>query len=63
MNRTHYSKDEEEFDLNEGFVGPYSIIVKTPNQKGKAVLLGVIQLSINHNCIINSTSIITYLIQ
>ena len=30
MNRTHYSTDEEEFDLNEGFVGPYSIIVKTP---------------------------------
>ena len=25
MNRTHYSKDEEEFDLNEGFAEPYSI--------------------------------------
>ena len=30
MNRTHYSTDEEEFDLNEGFVEPYSIILKTP---------------------------------
>ena len=29
MNRTHYSTDEE-FDLNEGFVEPYSIILKTP---------------------------------
>ena len=27
MNRTHYSTDEEEFDLNEGFVEPYSIIL------------------------------------
>ena len=25
-NRTHYSTDEEEFDLNEGFVAPHSII-------------------------------------
>ena len=30
MNRTHYSTDEEEFDLKEGFVEPYSIILKTP---------------------------------
>ena len=30
MNRTHYSTDEEEFDLNEGFVEPYSILLKTP---------------------------------
>ena len=30
MNRAHYSTDEEEFDLNEGFVEPYSIILKAP---------------------------------
>ena len=30
MNRTDYATDEEEFDLNEGFVEPYSIILKTP---------------------------------
>ena len=31
INRAHYSTDEfEEFDLNEGFVEPYSIILKTP---------------------------------
>ena len=37
MNRTHYSKDEEEFDLNEGFAEPYlihySITLKTPIKK------------------------------
>ena len=38
MNRTHCSKDEEEFDLNEGSVEPYSIILKT-DQKKKALML------------------------
>ena len=32
-NRTHYSTDEEEFDLNEGFVEPLSIILKTPMKR------------------------------
>ena len=30
MKRAHYSTDEEEFDLNEGFVEPYLIILKAP---------------------------------
>ena len=46
MNRTHYSKDEEEFDLNEGFAKPYSIqysiTLKTPIKRKK----GAIQLFI-----------------
>ena len=32
-NRTHYSTDEEEFDSNEGFVEPHSIISKTPMRR------------------------------
>ena len=32
-NRTHYSTDEKEFDLNEGFVEPHSIILKTPMKR------------------------------
>ena len=32
-NRRHYSTDEEEFDLNEGFVEPHSIILKTPMKR------------------------------
>ena len=32
-NRTHYSTAEEEFDLNEGFVEPHSIILKTPMKR------------------------------
>ena len=29
----YYSTDEEEFDLNEGFVEPHSIILKTPMKR------------------------------
>ena len=38
-NRTHYSTDEKEFDLNEGFVEPHSIILKTPMKREKALTL------------------------
>ena len=53
MNRTHYSKDEEEFDLNEGFAEPYSIhytiTLNTPIKRKKALIKGAIKLFIDHN--------------
>ena len=37
-NRTHYSTDEEEFDLNEGFVEPLSIILTPMKRKADLTL-------------------------
>ena len=54
MNRAHYSTDEEEFDLNEGFVKPYSIILRHQS-RGKGFNIVGNWIFVNYDCIINTS--------